>query len=392
MRCSAGWSPAEWACDERLREEPGACDERPGESTMSILSGGVFAGGTDDLTDLRRLADDIGARSFDARIGHRALPDPLDSTAWANLEDAGLTRLLSTPDSGGGPREIAVILRALARYAVTVPLAETDVLAGWLASAAGVDVPTDGPMTIAVGQARRSGGRIVAEIPSVPYAADSAAVVLALTDGDRLMVAARDPVTLSITRGHNSGGEPRDTVSIDANYDEFVAVDSEAELIRRGAWARCVQTIGALDAAVEFSVAHTREREQFGRPLSAFQAVQHTLATMAGEVERARAATDLAVAAAADFGFGSPQTEYSVMVAKVTLGQVVPSVITAAHQLHGAIGVTIEHRLWLATMRARSWIGEFGDTAHYAQQLGRLALSGVDPWDVMIGATTESHA
>ena len=46
------------------------------------------------------------------------------------------------------------------------------------------------------------------------------------------------------------------------------------------AWARCVQVIGALDAAVEFSVAHTREREQFGRPLSAFQVVQHSLAAI----------------------------------------------------------------------------------------------------------------
>jgi acyl-CoA dehydrogenase len=38
---------------------------------MSALSGGVFAAGTDDLSDLRRLADDIGERSFEARIGHR---------------------------------------------------------------------------------------------------------------------------------------------------------------------------------------------------------------------------------------------------------------------------------------------------------------------------------
>lgn len=352
---------------------------------MSVLSGGVFASGTDDLTDLRRLGDDIGARSFEARIGRRALPDPMDVTAWAHLEDAGLTRLLSSDDSGGGPREAAVVLRALARYAVTVPLAETDVLAGWLAGAAGVAVPPNGPLTLATGQATRSGGRIVAELSAVPYAAESAAVVLALRDGDRLMVAVRDPTVLSITRGNNAGGEPRDTVSVDESYGEFTTADDAAELIRRGAWARCVQTIGALDAAVEYSVAHTREREQFGRPLSAFQAVQHTLATMAGEIERARAATDLAVAAAADFGFSSARTDYAVTVAKVTLGQVVPLVVTAAHQLHGAIGVTIEHRLWLATMRARSWIEEFGDTAHYAQKLGKLALSAADPWDVMIG-------
>jgi len=359
---------------------------------MGVLGGGVFASGTDDLTDLRGLADDIGERSSGARIGHRTLTGPLDTVAWGHLEDAGLTRLLSSEDSGGGPRETAVVLRSLARHAVTVPLAETDVLAAWLAAVAEIDVPAQGPLTVAVGVARRSGGRIVAEVSSVPYAADSAAVVLALRAGERLMVAVRDPATLSIRPGHNAGGEPRDMVSIDGGYDEFTPADVGSELTRRGAWSRCVQIIGALDAAVEFSVAHTREREQFGRPLSAFQAVQHTLAGMAGEVERARAAADLAVAAAAEFGFDCPQTDYAVTVAKVTLGQVVPAVVTAAHQLHGAIGVTIEHRLWPATMRARSWVEEFGDTAHHAQRLGRLTLSAADPWDAMIGAVTDSRA
>ena len=160
--------------------------------------------------------------------------------------------------------------------------------------------------------------------------------------------------------------------------------------MRRGAWARCIQVIGALDAAVEFAVEHTRDREQFGRSLSAFQAVQHTLAAMAGEVERGRAAANLAVAAAVDHGFDHAATDYAVTVAKVTLGRVVPAVITSAHQLHGAIGVTIEHRLWLATMRARSWIGEFGDTAYHARRLGRLALATADPWDVVVGSVSES--
>ncbi len=57
---------------------------------------------------------------------------------------------------------------------------------------------------------------------------------------------------------------------------------------------------------------------------------------------------------------------------------------TIAHQLHGAIGVTIEHQLWSATMRARSWVDEFGSTASYARRLGRLALAAADPWDVLI--------
>lgn len=338
---------------------------------MSVLSGGVFGSAPDDLTDLRSLVDDIGARSFEAKIGHRSLPDAFDAAAWRHLEDSGLTRLSCSPDSGAGPAEAAVVLRALARYAVTVPVAETDVLAGWLAARAGLDIPEAGPLTVAT------------ELDAVPYAGDAAAVLLALPDGDTLRVALCTPAQLQITRGHNAGGEPRDVVVVDGAA--FVSVDAADELTRRGAWARCVQIIGALDAAVEFSVAHTREREQFGRPLSAFQAVQHSLATMAGEVERARAATDLAVAAAADHGFAAAETDHAVTVAKVTLGQVVPSVVTAAHQLHGAIGVTIEHRLWLATMRARSWIGEFGDTSRYARRLGRMALEADDPWDLIVG-------
>ncbi|MGI9124762.1 MAG: acyl-CoA dehydrogenase family protein [Mycobacterium sp.] len=342
---------------------------------MSVLGGGVFGSGTDDLSDLRDLVNDIGERSFDARIGHRALPDPLDRAAWSHLEDSGLTRLDSTADSGGGPAEVAVILRALARHAVTVPLAETDVLAGWLAAAAGLNIPDSGPLTVATDRS------------AVPYAAESAAVVLAQIDGPDVRVSVCDPADLTITLGHNAGGEPRDTIAVgDAVIPLVTVPGAAAELTRRGAWSRCVQIIGALDAAVEFSVAHTREREQFGRPLSAFQSVQHTLAGMAGEVERGRAAVNLAVAAAADRGFAAEETDYAVTVAKVTLGQVVPSVVTSAHQLHGAIGVTIEHRLWLATMRARGWIDEFGDTAHYARRLGRLAMSGVNPWDVVIGS------
>ncbi|BBX10530.1 acyl-CoA dehydrogenase family protein [Mycolicibacterium aichiense] len=345
----------------------------------SALTGGVFVttSGTDELADLRQLADDIGVRSFDERIGRRGLPDDFDSVAWKNLQDAGLTRLTSDPESGGGPTESAVVLRALARHAVTVPLAETDVLAAWLAAKAGLAVPDRGPLTIAIGN---TGARTVS---GVPYAGAAGAVVVALRDGAALAVAITDPAT--VETGHNLGGEPRDTIAVPG--DGLVTLDGAAEeLARRGAWVRCIQALGALDAAVEFSVAHTREREQFGRPLSAFQAVQHTLASMAGEVERARAATELAVAAVAVHGFDSAQADYAVTVAKVVLGRVVPTVVTAAHQLHGAIGVTIEHRLWLATMRARSWIDEFGDTAWHARKLGRMALTAGDPWDFVVGA------
>ncbi|CAN5713124.1 acyl-CoA dehydrogenase family protein [soil metagenome] len=363
------------------------------------LAGGVFAGATgdDETAELRQLVDDIGRASFDARLGSRGLPELFDDVAWGNLAETGLSRLTTTTDLGAGPVEAAVVLRGLARHSVAAPVAETDLLAAWLASSAGVEVPATGPLTIAVADADASGDRVRGSVREVPWTRAAAAVVLMLTTPDGVLVGVAQPDGLEITDGYNLGGEPRDSVGFDLPAGTFTPVEESvaAEVVRRGAWARCVQTIGALDAAAELSVAYTQERVQFGRSLSKFQAVQHSLAAMAGEIERARAATTLAVAAAADYGFSAPQTDYAVTVAKVVLGRVVPAVNTIAHQLHGAIGVTIEHQLWSSTNRAHSWVGEFGSTGHYARRLGRIALdgpSGTDLWDVLTGANVNGWA
>ena len=295
------------------------------------------------MNELAQLVDDLCSRST---------ADDL----WRNLEDAGLTRLTSSKDAG--PTEAAIVLSGLARHAVTVPIAETDLLAAWLADKVGLPVPDTGPLTVAFADATRSDSRITGTAPDVQW--PSSTVVSATRTADALHVGL-------------IGGELR-----------TVDIGVADELTRRGAWARCNQIMGALDAACEMTVAHTAERVQFGRQLNKFQAVQHSLAAMAGEIERARAATDLAIAAAADYGFDHPATDYAVTVAKVSVGRAVGPVTTIAHQLHGAIGVTAEHRLWRATMRARSWVDEFGSTASYARKLGRIAMAADDPWDVVV--------
>ncbi len=333
------------------------------------------------MNELAQLVDDIGRRSFDARLGHRGIPEEFDDALWRNLEETGLSRLTSSQDAG--PGEAAIVLSGLARHAGAVPIAETDLLAGWLAVRAGVGVPGDGPLTIAIADAEAVDGTINGTATNVPWPR-SAAVVLAARTADALHVAVVDGGESTVS--HNLAGEPRGSFAFELPAERFAAVglDVGEELVRRGAWARCMQTVAALDVAAELTVAHTREREQFGRPLSAFQAVQHSLAAMAGEIERARATTTLAIAAASDYGFDSASTDHAVTVAKVAVGRAVGPVTTIAHQLHGAIGVTAEHQLWLATMRARSWVDEFGSTAHYARRLGRTILAADDPWDVVV--------
>ena len=337
------------------------------------------------MNELTQLVDDIGRRSFEARLGHRGVPEEFDAALWRNLEETGLSRLTASREAG--PAEAAIVLSGLARYAGAVPIAETDLLAAWLADAAGVAVPDGGPLTVAIAYAKAADGRIGGTATDVPWPR-SAAMLLAARTADALHVAVVDDP--QVIDGHNLAGEPRGAFAFDLPVERFVRLGPAVsdELVRRGAWARCVQTVGVLDAAAALTVTHTRERQQFGRPLSAFQAVQHSLAAMSGEIERARAATMLAVAAAADYGFGSAKADYAVTVAKVAVGRAVEPVTTIAHQLHGAIGVTREHQLWLATMRARSWVDDFGSTAHYARRLGRMALAADDPWDVVVSCPT----
>jgi acyl-CoA dehydrogenase len=359
---------------------------------VSALAAGIFGatGARDDDAELRQLVDELGRRSYDAALGRRGVPDQFDAKLWTNLEATGLARLTSTPDTDAGPHELAVTLYGLARHAGAVPLAETDALACWLGQRAGIDLP-DGPLTVAIADIDSAEGPLVGTAQQVPWARACSAALVAVRSRDGFHVGVIDVGSADLQRVHNLAGEPRDVIAFSLSASEFRTVDPalRAELLLRGAWSRCVQIVGALDAAAALSVNHTRDRIQFGRPLSAFQSVQQALAGMAGDIERARAATELAVAAAAECGFDSPATDYAVTVAKVAVGRVVGPVSTIAHQLHGAIGVTNEHPLWLFTLRAQSWAQDYGTTTDFARRLGWRALRAEDPWDLVTGDLAE---
>lgn len=229
------------------------------------LAGGVLSPDpSDEFAALRSLVDDIGRRATPGAA--------FDSDLWRTLEETGLARL----SAAAGPGECAVVLSGLARHAANAPVAETDLLAGWLATQAGIEVPETGPLTAAIGEATQRGDRVSGAATAVPWLPPARRVLLAAQTTGPLLVTAVDPDELQRIAGHNLAGEPRDAITFDLPARDFTALDPAvaAELIRRGAWARCVQTIGALDAAAQSCVAHTRQRTQFGRPLASFQSVQ----------------------------------------------------------------------------------------------------------------------
>jgi len=125
---------------------------------------------------------------------------------------------------------------------------------------------------------------------------------------------------------------------------------------------------GALEGTLELAVQYANDRVQFGRPLAKFQAIQHQLALLAEQVAAARVAADAACATLAS-GKGDP--EIAVAGAKIRAGEAAGKGTDYAHQVHGAIGFTAEHRLHHLTRRLWSWRDEFGTETHWSMALGR---------------------
>ena len=123
-----------------------------------------------------------------------------------------------------------------------------------------------------------------------------------------------------------------------------------------------------LDASVQFSL----DRVQFGRPIAKFQAVQHNLAALAGEVAAAGAAADAASEAIATYGIADERAVAETAIAKLRVGEAASTGAAIAHQVHGAMGFTYEHTLHHSTRRLWTWREEFGNETYWAIRIGHM--------------------
>jgi len=318
-----------------------------------------------------------------------------DAPLWQALEDTGLT-LAGSPEelggSGGDLASAAEVAVAAGAAAAPVPLGET-LAAGMLLARAGFSVPS-GPLALAVGAG------VGETLRRVPYGRLATTVAVGGgPGGEWLAVAARGSVARF---GRNVAGEPRDDLRLGADAEIHPAsagtVDHARWLLRL---FRALLISGAARRALELTVAYVTEREQFGRPLGKMPAVQQEIARMAGEVALIGAAAQAAVAdgavaddvsAVADGVSAVADADASpagdaisaVLAAKAQASHSAGIVAAIAHQMHGAIGTTEEHRLRLTTTRLWSWREEDGTASECFAELGRAALQagagGLWPW------------
>jgi len=331
--------------------------------------------------------DPLFVETVDRLLGRAATFEAVESAEaegwseplWKLMAEAGFP-WISVPEHAGGTggtvADAMAMLRRVGAHAAPVPVAETGVLGGWLSASAGFDVP-DGPLTVIAdpGALDLSQGQ-VSGVAVVAWASRAHRILGIVPDGDGSSIVSLTPDQVSIVGGTNLAGEPRETVSVDVSMAEVdhrpapAGVDGAA-LRLRGALSRVNLAAGALSAMSQLTIDYTNERRQFGKPVASFQAVQQHLVTAAQAAARAEMAAAVATRAVARGGGA-----FEVAAAKVVVDRAVVEATRAAHQAHGAMGVTREYPLHHLSRRLWAWRHEYGTARQWRDVVGRSVGAG----------------
>ncbi len=295
-----------------------------------------------------------------------------DRALWQRLNGLGLVRLTGSAETGGSGaswRESAELLSAAVRHGVRLPLAEHDLLACWLLDAIGEPVD-DAVRTL---YAPPAAGEAAAP---VPWAAEVDRLVVLWDAGAGYRVAELDTAGVSIGTGVNLVGEPRDRPSVDTSAMSGPSVPPHLvrALRRKSALMRAIQVCAAIDQAVSMSIAHVASRVQFGRPLAKFQSIQNLISDAAAEAALARATTEAALTTAVDSDWTAAHLDFQIATARSCTGHAASVVTRNAHQVHGAMGTTLEHQLHEYTRAALAWRSEFGSVSFWDMQVRNAAV------------------
>lgn len=335
--------------------------------------------------------------------------DGYDEELWRAIADQGWTGLIIPEEYGGlglGPVELAVVAEEMGRACLPGPFVST-VWAAALIERAGNE-----------GQRKQyleaiSLGDLKATVALLEESADwdpEAVELRAETEGRDLRLngrkefvtdAAVADLIICVARGQNglvlvpvergsAGLEIIPTPAIDAtrklysvHFNDVVvpassaldyAADARAALEGAAEIATvslCAEMLGGMQWVLETAVEYAKTRQQFGRPIGVYQAVQHQCADMLLLSESARSA---AYYAAWAVGERLPLASLAVSIAKAYCSDAAREVGNRGIQVHGGIGFTWEHNLHLYYKRAKSSEILFGDGNYHRERIARRVI------------------
>jgi hypothetical protein len=282
------------------------------------------------------------------------LVDSDGELTWETLSEIGWPDLLAEDPTAA----IRVLVPGQARHLVVTPALEAIALSQWGMESGpdevgvlfcAVPAKIDGPL--AAGAAVTVSGVVargpLADVPSrfavVVDSADGEAV--AIVEGISDAVAAAPASRLAPETGWRHVRATGTIVEIPVSGETAPGVIARSRRLVGFTVATELATVA--DVALEMATDHTKSREQFGRPLGAFQAVKHRLAQSA--VETAATATSLQIA---EESFGGEGDDLPVLVARIQAGVAATESLSHATQLFGGMGYSWELPLHQYVRRA----------------------------------------
>lgn len=289
--------------------------------------------------------------------GGRAAPET--AALWEQLEATGLADALLGEDDGGaglGLAQVFGVLEQCGAHALPLPLADTMVARALLAQA-GVARPA-GSIALARGERTQEGGLRCALVRGARVA-------------DAVLVQAGDAWHLLAVDGARAAPQ---ALALDAALEWAVpapvALNAETDARSLQAAMVAAQMAGALASVFQRTLQYANERQQFGRPIGKFQAIQHQLAVMSEHVFAARMAAQLGCS-----GAGVAPDRLRVATAKARCSEAALAVAELAHSIHGAIGFTEEYDLQLFTRRLHAWRQTAGSESYWHDVAGQALLA-----------------
>jgi acyl-CoA dehydrogenase len=293
------------------------------------------------------------------------------------LEESGFAVAAAPEDLGGagaGWDDLYVVVRAAGRHALPLPLPEA-LLANHLLARCGLQARNEA-LSIApraeLTTARLAGS--VARLHDVPWGRHAAGVLA--------IVGSANPPWCCWTRSRPAS-QPSRTSPASPRRPGLrqrpcpLASAPCRQVCRPTACGWAAPCCAARRAPVpwrphsQLSVQYATERVQFGKPIAAFQAIQHQLAVMAEQAGCAPSRPKPPLS-----NRWTSFSPFAIATAKVMRAEAAGVVAGMAHAVHGAIGFTHEHALQHLTRRLWSWRSEFGNLGHWSQRLGQAVCAG----------------
>ena len=151
------------------------------------------------------------------------------------------------------------------------------------------------------------------------------------------------------------------------------SIDPEAfeSVLERATIALAAEMVGTARRLFDMTLAYAKERVQFDVPIGSFQAIQHKLADMALDLERATSAVAYAAMAV---DAKDADRHRAAHVAKAAAGTAATRAAKDGIQIHGGIGYTWEHDLHLFIRHAYGSEAWMGTSAWHHDRLADLLL------------------